>query len=273
MADASQTPDCSLFECNDCQLRFINLRYSSAELDNLYAGYRENGYLKERSVYEWWYTKKLNDKLSYDKVAITKRVEDLQAFLDEKLGAAWKPANILDYGGDQGQFIPPQLPGEKFVYDISNKSAIAGVKQIKSKAELSAKAYDFVIVAHVLEHLPEPQMVLKEVISYLSADGLVYVELPVERYKLGLMPRGNWFRRWIKFLQRHPRIFSLMDFYSTVCARLIGIIPPLGFVKMHEHINFFNISSITRLLNESGFTPVSVTQDGDVFRALARRAI
>ena len=40
--------------------------------------------------------------------------------------------NIVDYGGDEGQFFPPGYPGPKYVIDVSGKDLVDGVQAVSS---------------------------------------------------------------------------------------------------------------------------------------------
>ncbi len=47
-----------------------------------------------------------------------------------------------------------------------------------------------------------------------------------------------------------------MDFYSAAARIRLNHVPPLGLVKCHEHLNFFNTASMTALLECTGFEVV-----------------
>ena len=81
-------------------------------------------------------------------------------------------------------------------------------------------------------------------------------------------------------LAGHPWLLRAVDLYSTYFRIRKGIIPPLGFLKASEHINFFTPQSLEALMSRMGFQ-VLVCQalpikgaymDGAVLGCVARRA-
>ena len=57
---------------------------------------------------------------------------------------------------------------------------------------------------------------------------------------------------YLQLLAKSPRLAMLMDFYSTACRIKFSLVPPLGFVKLHEHISFFNEQSLVALGRRAG---------------------
>ncbi len=43
-----------------------------------------------------------------------------------------------------------------------------------------------------------------------------------------------------------------MDFWSTAVRIKFGFIPPLGFAKQHEHLNYFDAPSMATLVSKAG---------------------
>jgi hypothetical protein len=52
-----------------------------------------------------------------------------------------------------------------------------------------------------------------------------------------------------------------MDFWSTAVRVKFGFIPPLGFAKQHEHLNYFDVGSMAKLASTAGLEVL------DCFRA------
>lgn len=245
-----------LLECSDCGFRFFESRYEAAEVARLYSHYRGDAYFEARHRREFWYTRKINDAIGADAGEIAFRKQRLLDFLKPHLDPAGVD-RVLDYGGDQGQFLPEGLGRSRFVYEISGLKAVPGVTMLADASALTGQRFDLVLCAHVLEHLSEPESVLQEIAAVCAKDAWLVIELPWERYGIGFVwdqgPLAPFYKAYLAFLTRHPRLFSLADFYSTALRLKTGHIPPFGFLKMHEHINFFTDGSISALLQRHGF--------------------
>jgi hypothetical protein len=247
-----------LLECDGCGFRFFEDRLTDAESERLYSGYRGERYYRERHRHEPWYTRKVNDAIGGDAEVLRVRKALVERFLrtHADVGAV---SDVLDFGGDSGQLIPEGLGRNKFVYEISGKETVPGVKRIGSARELGEHRFDLVLLSHVLEHCSSPQSVLDEVRPLLrSKESLLYVELPFERVELRWLGRSDTYRSYLSSIRHVRPLLTAVDLYSTLFRIRYGTMPPLGFVKMHEHINFFDERSLGALLERSGFTPVAV---------------
>jgi len=269
-----------LRECGGCGLRFFEDRFTDPELSRLYADYRGAEYFRTRHRHEPWYTERFNRAIGHDPQRAAGRREGLTAFLAES-GERGPFDSILDYGGDAGQLIPQQLTGRAYVYDISGVAPIAGVSQIAQEKDLVPRGYALVLLSHVLEHVPEPAEMLGTLRALTrDEDGLVYVEVPFERPWMGFQGRGAAARTYLDLLRRSGPLVRLVDFYSSAFRVKAGVLPPLGFSKLHEHINFFSAESLRLVVERSGFTvlnlsPVSTMgrgQPNDSLACLARAA-
>lgn len=85
-------------------------------------------------------------------------------------------------------------------------------------------------------------------------------------------PPKDYYLAWLKFVADMPvPLITLVDFYSSGFRDRFSVIPPLGFFKMHEHINFFDAVSLKRILEATGYHVVHCATDRRCVRALARR--
>jgi len=250
-------PACSLAECEECSFRFYDSRLTGAEVERLYSGYRGKEYFRVRHAVEPWYSAKVNEGIGGDPEEIRRRNEALEAFLasDIELGDI---ETVLDYGGDRGQFIPSKLGKRKYVFEVSDAMPVDGVARIGSEAELEKERFDFVMLCGVLEHCSEPLDVLQRLRSLAAGpDALFYIGVPYERFDLGMAGRGRVYRKYLHFLRRSGPLLILADFYSTAVRVRWDTIPPLGFMKCHEHLNFFNEQSMGALLRRAGMGMVA----------------
>ncbi|MFW5853588.1 MAG: class I SAM-dependent methyltransferase [Patescibacteria group bacterium] len=80
-----------------------------------------------------------------------------------------------------------------------------------SKDEINDQ-FDFIILSEVLEHLPNPEEIIKK-ISLLSDK--IIITIPNSAYflfRLGLMFKGRFFTQWVYHPSEHLRFWSHLDF-------------------------------------------------------------
>jgi hypothetical protein len=246
-----------LLECDACGLRFFEDRLTDAEAERLYSGYRGEDYFRARHRHEPWYTRKVNDELGRSDAVARSRRELVAGFLGRNTEVA-SIETVLDFGGDRGQMIPDGIGKERFVYEISGIPPVDGVRAIRSSADLEGKRFDLVLLSHVLEHCSEPKTVLEQVRPLLQRSSVLYVELPLDRVGLGWVPKSHAYGKYLAALARLPPALMAVDLYSTLVRLRYETVPPLGFVKMHEHINFFDERSLSRLLERCGFRTLAL---------------
>lgn len=253
----SPPPPTRLLECRACSFRFFEDRLTPAEADRLYAGYRGDRYFRERHRHEPWYTRKVNDAIGGDDAVVAERRGALDRFVRAhvNIGAV---DDVLDFGGDRGQLIPA-IGQRRFVYEISGVRPVDGVVNIASAEALRGRSFDLVLLCHVLEHCSEPTSVLAEVRSLMRTNGsMLYVELPYERVNLRWLGKRAPYRAYLGAIRRVRPALLALDLYSTLFRVRFETLPPLGFVRMHEHLNFFDERSLGRLLERSGFDAVTI---------------
>jgi SAM-dependent methyltransferase len=249
-------PPTRLLECGACGFRFFEDRLTDDEAARLYADYRGDRYYAERHRREPWYTRRVNDAIGGDPEGVAARRELIERVLRDH-GDVAALERVLDFGGDRGQVIPDAVGREKFVYEISGTHPVAGVARIGSADELRGRRFDLVLLCHVLEHCSEPGEVLEQIRPLLAGpDARLYVEVPYERADLRWVGRGGAYGAWLSALRRVPPLLTAVDFYSTLFRIKAGVLPPLGFVKLHEHVNFFDAASLRALLERCGFEAI-----------------
>lgn len=93
--------------------------------------------------------------------------------------------NVLDYGGDKGQYIPDQLSdANKYVYDISGNQTVPNVTLLRTLNSVKQIKWDFILCMHLLEHLSDPLDTLKTLSGLLGGGNntYLYIELPKQDY-------------------------------------------------------------------------------------------
>jgi hypothetical protein len=259
----SSPPDrCSLALCAECSFRFFDSRLTEDEVTKLYSGYRGEEYFQHRHKTEPWYSRKVNDGIARDPEEIEARNSALENFLQPHMNGS-EINSVLDYGGDQGQFIPATLGKEKFVFELSDAQPVEGVMRIASEAGLDRRRFDLTMLLGVLEHCSDPLSVLLKVraLAY-GPDSHILIGVPYEWYSLHGVGADGFYRWYIDILLKCAPLLKLVDFYSTVFRVRSYLIPPLGILKCHEHLNFFNEQSMAALLRRAGMDLVasSITQ-------------
>jgi hypothetical protein len=230
--------------CQHCSFIQTTIPFSDEEIGRLYADYRSPSYHQQRIQYEPEYAA-IAEAVGYDPVEVRTRTTALSEFLRKELRTS-SPLTILDYGGSDGSFIP-DIPGSKFVYEISNIDPIPGVTRIASESELGT--YSLVLLAHVTEHVTHPLNLIRKLKAYVEPGGHLYIETPQE----------------ISEQQRATLQHSASP-------------PEIG---IHEHINSYCMPAVTALLEAAGFTIVATESafvdlgwaKGTHLRALGRRPL
>jgi hypothetical protein len=241
---------CSLCACRDCGLKFYATRYEDGEIRRLYEGYRERDYFAARNRVEPWYTQKFNDDIGGES-GMTPRRAVYQATLAAQQDAA-SIGTVLDYAGDRGQMMQGGPGREHFVFDISGVDPVDGVTGIADQKSLEGRTFDLVLLCGVVEHFSEPLRQLEDAAKYVAPGGLLYVEVPDEQFSIERIPAARWYRNYLRFIARARLSLLAVDFWSTAVRVKFGFIPPLGFAKQHEHLNYFDTPSMARLAAKAG---------------------
>jgi hypothetical protein len=207
--------------CAHCSFIQTKIPFHEEDIMRLYADYRDPSYHRERIQYEPSYAT-IAAAVGYDEVEISTRTTALDEFLRRALPAT-DSFTMLDYGGSDGRFMP-NLPGVKFVYDVSKVDPLPGIVRINSESELGT--YSLVLLAHVTEHLVHPLNLVRKLHSYVEPGGYLYIETPQE----------------VSDEQRKGLVQGTLK-------RQLGI---------HEHINYYCIPAVSALLESAGFKVAAI---------------
>jgi 2-polyprenyl-3-methyl-5-hydroxy-6-metoxy-1,4-benzoquinol methylase len=249
---------CSLFRCKNCGFQFFESRFEESEVHTLYHDYRGFDYYSIRHSFEPWYTRSMNEGMGNNTVTINSRKGYFQKFLHTHIPIQ-KVKRLLDYGGDQGQFIPDNIAEECYVFEVSGVDPVPGVTRIDEISDLENQTYDIVILSAVLEHVSDPHAILRKIHMILSENGYLLLQVPYESFYY-----QNWFgdsltRKYLNLLAYSPRqVMKIIDLYSTISKIKLHYIPPMGFAKLHEHLNFFSETSFYPLLKSAGFSVIAL---------------
>jgi 2-polyprenyl-3-methyl-5-hydroxy-6-metoxy-1,4-benzoquinol methylase len=111
--------------------------------------------------------------------------------------------SLLDFGSGKGQFLWIAKESGWKVTGIETAAARADfatkfyqvkvIREFYSEGKIGDLPFDFITLNHVLEHLPHPVLLLKELLdSNLAKDGLVYIEVPRANSWQAKIAGKNW---------------------------------------------------------------------------------
>lgn len=207
--------------CTTCSFIQTKTPLPEEGLAKLYVDYRSDSYNQERIRYEPEYAS-IASRVGNDDQEVNGRRGGLTTWLNSKIDVN-SDFSMLDYGGADGKFLP-DLPGRKYVFEISDIAPMIGIERVKDEASLGA--YSYVQLAHVLEHVPYPLALTRKACTYLRPKGYLYVEVP-------------------------------QDLSDEVVTQLSNGNQNIG-VGIHEHINNYTVMSATKLLESAGLALIDV---------------
>lgn len=209
---------CKSIQCQDCSVIFLNIRFSDEQMHSLYSGYRDEQYVQQRLSFEPSYSGVINH-FSTRESYISDVEKWLKSYLPEN------PA-VLDWGGGSGintVFLGKSSKIE--VLDPSDAPLVEGALRADLDKQCS-NPYDLIACCQVLEHVPYPTYVLKQIREVMKPATLLYVEVPLENF--------------------------MFDHKDDSQAYLFK-------KHWHEHINFFSEKSMISLICASGFSIIDST--------------
>jgi len=233
--------------CHSCKGLFARERFDTGEMLRLYEDYRGEHYLEVRHRHEFWYSARVN--AGFADAAQPRRLEIQDAL--ERGGVKSSFQRGLDFGGGEGGLFPDAAWIERVVVDPAGVPKADGVLSARKLDEVAGSDFDLVMACQVLEHLAEPFATVRELAGRLAPQGVLYIEVPDELFVDWTLP-GALQRPFLRGVVRHPRLLIGLDLLSVAARRKLRILPPLGFLKLHEHINFFSLRALGRLVERSG---------------------
>jgi len=170
----------------------------------------------------------------------------------EQAGAPKTFQAALDFGGGTGRMLLDVQAQRKAVFDVAGHQSEEGIAMINSPEELGG-TWDLVLSSQVLEHLSDPFGSLEMMVTILSKGGWMYVEVPDEHWSNSA--RGGRLREaWLSWIIGKPRLLLAADIVSTAFRIKRGFLPPLGFIPMREHLNYFTVEALCILLQRAGLS-------------------
>lgn len=240
----------SVMFCDNCGFRFYDRGLSESEGNRYYQGYRDQTYFQDRNRYEPFYTKSAYEGDSTWMASKGRRVALAHAL--EKAGAPKSFQAALDYGGGTGQMLLDVDAGRRAVFEVSEGLTETGVSWIGSREQLGSN-WDLVLSCQVLEHLSDPLSAVEFIASVLSKGGWLYAEVPDQHWSNSARS-GRVRQAWLSWIVGKPWLLVAADTISTAFRVKCGFLPPLGFIPMREHLNYFTGEALCALLQRAGLT-------------------
>jgi len=203
--------------CKTCGLIRAREYWDNKSLNHFYSNWYRKKYGVEERPNKFYNEQKERSMLVWE-------------FVNEYTSKLSKPYNIIDIGGGIGGILDPfKKEANCYLFDYNRpflkKANEMGIKTIEGgidKIKLIDKP-DFIILSHVLEHMPNINQELKNLTKQLKIGTMVYIELPgIDSLKEG--------RRGFDFLG--------------------DILKP--------HVYYFSIGTLTNLLERYGFECVKI---------------
>ncbi len=139
----------------------------------------------------------------------------------------------------------------KAVFDPSFRATLPGIDRHTDVATLPGN-WELILSCQVLEHVSSPVEYLNELGALLGNSGWLYIEVPTEKWRPALGSDGLR-AAWLALLLRWRPLLIAADVLCTVSRIKLGRLPPLGFVAMREHLNYFSADALAAALRGSGF--------------------
>jgi 2-polyprenyl-3-methyl-5-hydroxy-6-metoxy-1,4-benzoquinol methylase len=160
-----------------------------------------------------------------------KRSRLLFEYLNKNI-ALNKVKKVLDYGGGDGNLLKEFLDRNMDCSLVDYcPYHIPGINKIGSTVyDLDEdNKFDLIICSHVIEHVTDPQKVVKALLSHLKDTGVLFIEVPMELWKYPP-------------LLKQPNPITHLNFFSPNSLRNL-LITSGGSIEKHHLIEFVYSSS------------------------------
>jgi hypothetical protein len=113
-------------------------------------------------------------------------------------------------------------------------------------------SWDFILSCHVLEHLTNPSSYVADLVALGHKGAVFFFEVPNERY-ISFGFNGTWIQRqWLNWLISHAAVLRIFHLMSVVFRIKLRIVLPFLFPALNEHLNFFSVQGLHKLLVTHG---------------------
>ncbi len=226
------------YRCRGCGCRFSYPRPPRATIDQFY-DHRHYTVLDEEIVRE---------RLELGRLSMAHRLEVARPLAGRPL------ARMLEIGCGPGFYVhgAVQLGIEARGIDLDPGAVEFGRSRglALSQATIEESGFedgkfDLVLLAQIIEHVPDPHDFLERVHRLLAPGGVVIVETP------NASSLEHVHRRL--FVEAYPKLADDNPGLSRAARAWLAATRPWGYLDPPRHINGFTVASLRRVLERSGF--------------------
>ena len=238
--------------CARCNSSWFNKSYSQTVLDSLYSAYRGKEYFRIRNSWEPTYTEKLNSGLNGGEEWLNGRRRQILESLESAGADPTNMKSVLDFGGGHGG-VMPRFP-KRYLLE-ANESVVPehGIELIHEWEDAKSLSLDLVMCCGVLEHLNDPQALVR---TMLELDAEIYLfevptGIPVNRKGLSTN------RLLLQILASNRFIWRTIQKIERRLGRSwLGYFP----LRCSEHLQFFSHAGLSRLLDSCGLEVLEIKE-------------
>lgn len=159
--------------CQNCGFVFTCFRYDDIEMKRIYSDYMGERITNRRPFQPWI------DNLCHDMDDFYSRRRSIYEGVLTSISRTGLHT-ALDYGGN-GRCLPHCFE-KYFCFDIGeSKGAQGQIQQLTLYEDIKAIGrIDFILLAHVLEHVPKPSDLLRKVTTLMSPSTNLVIDVPYE---------------------------------------------------------------------------------------------
>lgn len=219
-----------IYKCFSCGIYFVDRDELAIDFDSYYSGqYLDNDYIEDE----------LGRRRAFNKVlAVIKKFQNKEniKLLDVGCGPGFFLAEAQK-NGFEAYGIEPSLAGCRFAKENLNLENIA----CGSGSDLDANfknGFDVITAFDVIEHVPDPIRLLKNISKKLSPGGLVVITTPLIDSLFAKLSG----KKWYALIPSHLTYFT-DDSFRDICESL-----GLAVVYRRHHTKFLSLNYLIRRL-------------------------
>lgn len=205
----------NLFYCASCNLVFVSPMPSKEDLSSYYTSFWNGEVATVSSSTRRYYMAQSISRIRYINQHTT--IKENSAILDVGAGlgmfaeALFKERFKCQYNAIE----PDKVQRFKLAKNKNIKNTYAAIEDVTRK-----NRFDLIILSHVLEHVIDPNIFIKNLTFLLNKDGLLFIEVPNEdyKYKLNLEPHLLFFneKSLSECIKKHGNVIHLCSVGSEI---------------------------------------------------------
>jgi 2-polyprenyl-3-methyl-5-hydroxy-6-metoxy-1,4-benzoquinol methylase len=200
--DALDKKKFDYFQCKGCQTVFlVNTKYTKKYYETYYN-------------FEGYYPESMGFKKSLEKLFDIYSQKKKQDIITSSIKKNGKKIRILDVGAGKGKFLSSLDSSEferygieldKKSYEICRKEKLAVYNEDILKRDFKKEKFTVITLWHVIEHIPNPQKLLKKLYAILDDEGIIVISTPnIDSFGFRIA-KGKWFHM---DAPRHVMLFT-----------------------------------------------------------------